>query len=175
MTDKISQKDKKFTTGMPGSAFRTRKTTTGFTLIEIMIAITIILIIGAISVSAFINWQSEKKMDGASDIVASVLEESRGLTINAYGGNQYGVYLGTNDRVISFVGATYNPVTVSNTTTLIPSGVTISTSTLGTAVVFQKFSGSAGVGGIIVLSDNKNASNTRTIMVDTSGAVSVKK
>jgi len=175
MENKTIQNNKKNIVSLPISVFSAQKTTTGFSLIEILIAIAILLIIGGVSISPFLNWRREKAIDSASDITLSVLEEARNLTINAYKGNQYGVYLGTNDRLITFIGTTYDSGTTSNIVTMLPTNEIISTSTLGTSVVFQKFSGSAQGNGIIVLSDKNNASTTRTIIVDISGAVSQKK
>ena len=153
----------------------TSSSTTGFSLIEVLIAITIILIVGAVSVSSFLDWRSQKMMDSAVDITLSTIEEARNLTVNAYQGNQYGVYLGENDKLISFTGALYNPSDSSNKTTLLPAGKIISTSTLGTSIVFQRFTGRAGGNGEVILKDGNNESNTRTILIDNSGIVSIKK
>ena len=147
----------------------------GLTLVEILISITILLVVGAVSIGPILNWRAQKKIDYASDITLSALKEARNLTVNAYGGNQYGVYLGQNDRIINFVGSSYNPSDASNTVTVLPGGEIISTSTLGTSIVFQKFTGNAGVSGSIILKDVTNASTTRTILVDISGIVSLQK
>jgi prepilin-type N-terminal cleavage/methylation domain-containing protein len=152
-----------------------KKYQTAFSMIEILIAIAILLIIGSVSVASFINWRREKKIDSASDITLSVLEEARAQTINAYQGKQYGVYFGVNDRLISFVGNVYNSSDISNKITMLPEGEIISTSTMGESIIFQKFSGSAGAGGNIVLKDHNNTSTTRTILIDNSGVISVKK
>ena len=161
MKNKISQNNKKYTRA--------------FSLIEILIAIAIMLVIAGVSVTSLLNWRREKTIDSASDIVLSVLQGARNLTVNAYQGNQYGVYFGENDRVISFTGTTYNPSDVSNIVTLLPAGEIISTSTLGTTIVFQKFSGGVLGSGSVAISDKNNASTTRTILIDISGAVSQKK
>lgn len=144
-------------------------------MVEILVAIAILLIIGGISVTSFINWRREKIIDSASDVTLSVLEEARNLTVNAYQGKQYGVYVGENDRLISFVGNSYNPSDSSNTITMLPAGEIISTSTLGTSIVFQKLSGYANGNGTIVISNKNNSSTTRTVVIDPSGVISVKK
>ena len=152
-----------------------KKNKTAFSVIEILVAIAILLVVGGVSVTSFLNWRSEKNIDSAADITLSVLEEARNLTINAYGGNQFGVYFGSDDRLVRFTGTTYNAGDISNVITLLPRNEIIATSTKGALIVFQKFTGSAGGAGTIVLTDKNNASTTRTMVIDNSGIVSIKK
>lgn len=145
----------------------------GITIIETLIAITILLAIGTVSVSSFLNWRNAKNIEVGTDTVLSVLKEAKSLTVNGKGGDVYGVYLGVSDQVILFKGASYNPAFVVSTTSL-PANIIISTSTLGNSVLFQKFSGNANGNGIIIVKDNSNASNTRTINIEASGSLSTK-
>lgn len=144
-------------------------------MLEILVAITILLVISGISINSLLNWRSEKTLDSASDITIGVLEEVRNLTINGYGGSQHGVFLGKNDQITSFVGDVYVESDTSNIITLLPKNKIISTSTLGNLIVFKKFSGAIGTAGKIVIQDKNNASSTRTILLDSLGAVSLQK
>lgn len=143
----------------------------GLTMIEIMVAVTILFGISAISASSFINWRNSKNIEAGTDIVLSVLKEARNLSVNGKGGDSYGVYFGETDKAILFRGVSYSPPLVVSTTSL-PLNISISTSTLGETITFKKFSGNTNGNGIIIIKDNSNASNTRTINIEASGSLS---
>jgi len=170
MIKKIQQNNKHIK-GMPGSTFRSRKTTAGFSIVEVLIAITIILAIGTVSIFSFLNWRSAKKIETGADTVLSVLKEARNLSVSGKESSSYGVYFGDTDRVVLFKGESYNSGLIVSTAYL-PSGTIVSTSTLGTSVFFKRLSGNANGNGIIIVKDNSNASNTRTINIEVTGSLS---
>jgi prepilin-type N-terminal cleavage/methylation domain-containing protein len=147
----------------------------GFSLIEILIAIAVLSIIAGVSVTSFFNWRSQKTIDSASDIAISVLGQARNLTVNAYQGKQYGVYVGKNDRLITFVGNSYNQIDPLNTITMLPTDKIISTSSPEAYVIFQKLTGLATGLNSFVISDKSDASIMRKIFIDSTGVISIQK
>lgn len=147
-------------------------TTRGYSLSELLVVIAIFGVLGVISVSTFLSWRTQSSVDSTATLVRSVLETARTQSVQTYEGNNYGVHLLT-DRVVLFVGSSYSSNDASNTVTTLPLDVVI-TSPTSTSVVFSKFTGESSLVGDILLTSTRDASTTKRITIDQTGAFTIK-
>jgi prepilin-type N-terminal cleavage/methylation domain-containing protein len=134
----------------------------GISLIEILIAVSIIAIISAIAVPNLSKFHNQQALQNTTEDVVSLLNEARNNTISSKNSNTYGVHLET-DRAILFTGTTFNSNDSSNvpvifdTATIIPATGGISLNGGGSDIVFNRITGdTANYGTIIIelISDN---------------------
>jgi len=137
----------------------------GFTLVEILVVIAVILILVTIVVQGFSNYANRQVYIGYVSEVKDNLAETRQRTIASYKDTTYGVYVGTS-TIEFFEGS--SPVVGSGTSTImqIPSYMT-ATSSFSDAnwyITFKRISGEASATGTILFTDSRtNASTTFTI------------
>ena len=147
-----------------------RVKTAGFTLIEIVIAVTILVLIGALLFSAFRTFSTRHTLDGAAMEVRSVLAEARAQTLESLNDSAYGVHI-QSDRLVLFKGTTYVANDANNRTILMSSRITLSTSLTpsGSDVLFQRLTGKATQTGTVTVTLKSDATQTRTITITQSG------
>jgi prepilin-type N-terminal cleavage/methylation domain-containing protein len=139
--------------------------TRGFTLVEIIVVIAVILILVAIVVQGFSNYANRQVYVGYVSEVKDNLVETRQRTIASYADTVYGVYVGTS-TIEFFEGSSPVVGLAANTIMEIP-GYMTATSSLSDAnwyVTFKRITGEASATGTILFTDTRtNASTTFTI------------
>ncbi len=150
-----------------------RFTTTqrGFTLVEILVAVAILVIITTFSVTAFRNiyLRSAERIAGAE--IADALREARTNSIGSKGNAIYGVHISTS-TVTRFVGSTYVAGNASNTVYSFDGGA-LATGTLvtsGTSITFSRLTGTPSATGTIYVVDMDGTSTT-TITIESTGLI----
>jgi len=146
----------------------------GFTLIELLVVIGILLILITISVEGFTSFSITAGGDTSARTVLRALEEAHARTLSADGGTHYGVFFASTSATV-FPGDTYVSGDASNTVYEI-SRATISGLSLtggATAVVFTRIRGTASATGTIVITQTRDVSLTKSIIVHESGLVEV--
>jgi prepilin-type N-terminal cleavage/methylation domain-containing protein len=143
----------------------------GFTLVEILLTISILAMITAVSLSAFRSVYRSSGARVAAQEVADAFRESRNNTLSSKNDTVYGVYVGTSS-VTRFVGDTYTFGNASNTVYTFEAGAT-ATGTLvsnGVSVIFGRLTGVPNATGTILIRDIDDQ-NTATITVENTGLI----
>jgi len=78
----------------------------GFTLIEIMLVVALIVAIGGISAPVYQIFQNKNNLSGASDIISQTLKRAQLLSQAVDGDSSWGVYIGSGS-VVLFKGLSY--------------------------------------------------------------------
>lgn len=147
----------------------------GFTLLEIVIVISITMLMVGFTISSFRLLNQSQALSKNADTMGTILREARSMTLSSKNGTQYGVHLETNQAVI-FTGAVYSSTTPSNLYYPLNSLGTISSINLtssSTEVVFDRLTGDTPQSGTIILNLLNNPSSTRTINVSSTGLIEV--
>ncbi len=143
----------------------------GFTLIEIIVAVAILMTFVTVTVIVFreIFWSAGESV-GVQE-VADALREARNNSIAAKSDSVYGVLVATSS-ITRFVGPTYSPSSASNTVYYFEAGA-YATGTLvlnSTSIVFSRLTGMPSATGTIILVGSGGES-TSTITIGATGLI----
>lgn len=118
-----------------------RNNRTGFTLIEILVVVFILVVISTISVQAFNRYKERQNIDVNTQIVAEALKEARDQTLDSLDSSSYGVHVSSSTAIV-FKGSVYSPLDPSNENrNLLPPVIVASTTLSGTDIVFERLTG----------------------------------
>jgi len=138
----------------------------GFTLIEVLLSISIISLIATLSLPVYASFQNRNNLDITTQSIAGMLRRAQTYARSVSGDSPWGVEIQPT-TVTLFQGATFASRTVAlDETTSIPAGITMSG--LG-EVLFTEFDATPSATGNIVLTVDAN--NVRTISINTKGMV----
>jgi len=149
----------------------------GFTLIEIIIALAIIILISSFSYLAFVNLNKSQVLERNASTVVSILEEARSLSVSGKGPSpsRYGVHFErAGNEVVLFTGDSFNPANPNNKETLLHSSLVISEVNLESnrdEIVFSRLRGETEDYGSVVLSLVGDSEMIETIAVYPTGVV----
>ena len=142
----------------------------GYTLIELLIVIAIILVLVVVSVQGFIAYTRSTGPQAAARTVLGSLEEAHARTLASENDTEYGVHVETSS-VTLFVGTTYTSGDASNDVRTLPHRTEISAYAIsggGDEIVFDRITGDALMTGTITVS-RVGGSEARTITVHATG------
>jgi len=140
----------------------------GFTLVEIMIAITIVTIISAIGVSHFSNNQNQTTLKSEVNSLIFRLEEAKTNAMSGKNGEDQGVKINDNSYVL-FSGDTYDTDDSDNVEYEI-SNLTELSSTDDT-IVFERITGEISSETTVTVSLKKDPSQNTDIIIETKGLI----
>lgn len=80
--------------------------TSGFTLVELLLVIALVVIIGLFTSSVGISYYQSELLSEASDNIVSTLRQAQGLAMSGKNASSYGVYFGE-DSYVLFEGSYY--------------------------------------------------------------------
>ncbi|MBI2050167.1 MAG: type II secretion system protein [Candidatus Staskawiczbacteria bacterium] len=86
------------------------KLSRGFTLIEIIVVITVLAILIAVSIVSFYSIQKKSALDNGFEEFVSALKLVQNKTLSSESNSQYGVYLDSSvlpNKYVLFKGASY--------------------------------------------------------------------
>lgn len=138
----------------------------GFTLIEIMLVIALMVVIGGISAPVYQSFQVKNNLDVASYTVAQTLRRAQVLSQVGASDSPWGVHIESGSATL-FKGASYTSRDtlldeVSEiSTNIIPSGIS--------DIIFSKLLGEPQVTGNIILTTSND--DTKTITINAKGTV----
>ena len=142
----------------------------GFSFIELMTVIGIIILVLAISLPVFIEFDRQYKLNSASDLLADNLISAREKTIASSGSSQYGVYL-EQDKYTLFKGENYAARdTLSDHVVVIPQEVEIFEIS-SPEIIFDRISGSSSPSHVSLRLASSPA-RIRSVYIDALGQVS---
>ncbi|MEK7574893.1 MAG: type II secretion system protein [Patescibacteria group bacterium] len=145
--------------------------TRGFTLIEMLVVLSIGAILLFMVSGAFSKATYREALDKQTAIIISLLEQARSQTLSTKDDQSYGVHFEATKAVI-FSGTTYSASAPSNVVELVNPLVRISTITLAGGVsdiLFQRLTGETSQSGTITLSLAASSTQTKTITVFATG------
>lgn len=149
----------------------------GFTLIEILIVLTLTVIILSVVVSSLYNLVGGQALDKDFSSVGALIEQAKSLTLNSKSASQYGVYFGTS-TVTLFKGENY--VLGSNTNQIYNLNGRTNISAVNLAgettdrIYFERLTGYASASGTIALSLKKASTSPKVIQIYRTGVIEYK-
>ncbi|OGZ63896.1 MAG: hypothetical protein A3A98_01250 [Candidatus Staskawiczbacteria bacterium RIFCSPLOWO2_01_FULL_40_39] len=149
----------------------------GFTLIEVLVVVAIIMVLSTIFVTDFGVIQKKSDLDAGVQEVAGILKLAQSKTLASENNNQYGVYLNTAaspHQYILFKGSSYAARDTSYDQQYpLPKTIEFFAIDLngGNEVVFDKITGASQQSGSIPFRVQLDTTQTKTIYVASSGTV----
>jgi prepilin-type N-terminal cleavage/methylation domain-containing protein len=147
----------------------------GFSLVEIIVTLSILAIISAIVLSSLSSNTDRETLAKNADAAASVLTEARSLTISAKSASNYGIRLASVGPTL-FTGTTYSAGASSNRSLALNARVSITNISLtggGSDVVFSKLTGNTSQNGTFRVTLVSNPSVYKTVTIYKTGLVEV--
>ncbi len=156
---------------MANFALRTPRRT-GFTLVEIAVTISILVVIGTLALVSFIGSRNTRDLATAGQEIVSVLRKAQARALAGENNMTWGVHFDTT-RAVLFRGPTYAGSTLTETH-LLPSSVTFYSVNLaggGSDVIFSKITGSTEQPGSVELRITGSGQTGFSITIDASGKI----
>ncbi len=138
----------------------------GFTLIEVMLVVSLLVIIGGISAPFYQAFQVKNDLDVASGIISQTLRRAQVLSQSVDGDSSWGVHIASGSATL-FRGATYASRDVSFdeifeiSTNIVPTGFQ--------EIVYSKFYGYPQITGTLTLTSSNN--ETRALSINSRGLI----
>ncbi len=152
----------------------------GFTLIEILVLITIVIVLFSISILVLSSFRAETELNEVVERVVILLEDARTRTVSSQDDSRYGVYFddqSTPNALIFFKGSSYSLRDPSfDEDYFFPSDIRLETISLaeGNEVVFQKITGETSSWGYVALASARDLEKTKTVYVSRMGQIDMK-
>lgn len=147
----------------------------GFSFTEVLMAISILIVIGAIGIGVFYNSKKTKTLEVIADGLNFTMAQARSDALAGKNGSNFGIFVAP-DSYTYFQGSTYVSGEAGNKTTALPSGWLLSTSTGNgsSAIVFLRLTGTPQAMATVTVSNIATPSLTRSLVVGFQGNISVK-
>jgi prepilin-type N-terminal cleavage/methylation domain-containing protein len=155
------------------------KNKNGFTLLEILIAISIFFIILSITISITRSFSDTVNLDNAGKIIGTNIKLAKTRSISALNDTNYGVHFEDN-YIVVFEGSDYDAGDLTNKVVDLPDGVEIEMSTINLAenptasgynLIFDRLTGATNNFGTIKIRLIKNPSEEKQIVINSEGQV----
>lgn len=154
-----------------GQKSKVNGSTTGFTIIEVILSLAIVVIVAGVTVSSLSRVNQDKALTLEAQKVISLLVKARSETLSAKGDSAYGVHFEERKAVL-FKGSSYSAGASTNEMQPLNDAVKISSVTLtggGADVLFKKLTGTTAQSGSVTLSLVRMASSTKIITITGTG------
>ncbi len=155
------------------------KTNSGFTIIELVLVLGIIVLLSTVSFIALSGRKSKTELDSVAKQMVSLLREAQSRAVSQSNSTSSGVRFSngtsTSPFYASFVGVAYSTSTERGHYAL-PSDMAYATSTIpsgtSTDVVFSQISGAVSTSTSIKIFLTSQPDSSSTITISTAGAIS---
>ena len=144
----------------------------GFSAIEILVVITIIVLLSALIIPKFSQMRNAQILQNTTLDVYNALNKARSNTLASLDSNIYGVHF-SSSQVIIFVGTTYTAGAGTNEITTVNSQASISGISLANSdddIYFNRIYGIPNTTGTITVSVG---SLTKTVVIGTAGNITI--
>jgi prepilin-type N-terminal cleavage/methylation domain-containing protein len=145
----------------------------GFTLIEFLIAITVIVLLIGISLISYRFFEKGTELENTAQNILATLKLAQTKTLSSEEASQYGVRF-ENNKYILFKGETYLEGAVDNKVYQLPIRLEIYNIDLfggASSTVFQRISGMTDQSGTIDLRITSQPTRSKTISIQSSGQI----
>lgn len=149
----------------------------GFTLVQLLVVMSIFIILTLIAVPSIRSFQRESDLNNSAEEIINTLRLAQNKTISSEGASQWGVYFSTTTdyhQYTLFKGSDYNSrATSSDETHKLPKSVKIYGINLAgeNEVVFARLTGTINQSGSISLELENDPSKTKTVYIENNGQV----
>ena len=141
----------------------------GFSILELAIAVSILLVLAAMTAAAFFRFRDTRELDRAADETLNLIREARARTLASENDSQFGVRF-ESERAVLFRGASYVEGAADNKAYAIESRVEAYSITIPSAtVVFERLTGAASGAGAVSFRLKADPAKTRVITITASG------
>ncbi|PIP73382.1 MAG: hypothetical protein COW88_02065 [Candidatus Lloydbacteria bacterium CG22_combo_CG10-13_8_21_14_all_47_15] len=150
---------------------------TGFTLVEILVSLVILMMLAVIVASPLARWRNTQVLVGEVGAMISLIEDARSRTLGSLDGKGYGVHFDT-DNAVLFAGTSFTPGAPDNELHMLHSSARIDAISLfggGSDLVFKRLSGETGQYGSVTIVLTGDTAQTRRIDISKTGAISIAK
>lgn len=147
----------------------------GFTLLEILSAVGIIILLCIIIISSFSSFRKNQEFENSIEDAVSLLNSARAKTLSSENASQYGVHI-ESSRIVLFKGEIFSLSDPYNQIIDLPSSVEIKDINLnggGDSVVFKRLTGDTDNYGSFVISAKSDIQKTKTISIKSTGILNV--
>ena len=149
----------------------------GITILEIIIVISITILIASIVTLNLSDSKRARTLENATSEIISLINKSRNNTISSLNSSNYSIHFDS-DKVVLFLGSTYDPNAITNEVMVlessleIPISLGVSLNGGGSDIVFQKITGETNNYGTINIRLKTDINTYRTININQLGVVS---
>lgn len=150
-----------------------RQRAAGFTAIEVLTTVAILVVILSITVVSFALFQQERDLDGATEGLTSTFEQARGQTLASRNQTVYGVHLEAG-RYVLFEGAAYVPGAATNQAFALPGSIEFfgwAFAGGGVDVVFERLTGETNQPGTVTVRIRSRPARAKTITILATGII----
>lgn len=147
----------------------------GISLLEILVAISIITLMSALVYVPFNDFRAQKTLDASVEKILAAFSQAHLDTISSKNNYQYGVHIAAGE-VVYFVGPTYATGTATNLVFTLHPAIEIFDISLnggGSDVLYQRLSGATNQNGTFQLRPKGRLNMVATITVNKTGATSI--
>ncbi len=151
-----------------------KKNIKGFSLIEIVIAMAIMVILISIAILIGRSFNNTENLENAGKIIEEKVKLAKARSLGALNDTNYGVHF-ENNRIIIFAGSAYADGTPTNQVFNLPDNIDINAVSLaggGQDMVFGRLTGTTANYGSIGFRVTNDASKSRQMTVNEEGQVS---
>ncbi len=144
----------------------------GFTILELLLVISIMSILSAIVLTTYVDFRRHESLSKDTETVVQVLNQARNQTISSRNQSVYGVHIASSTITI-FTGGTYDQNSPTNQVinlNPIDTIVNLSLNGGGVDVVFRRITGETGNYGTVTIAST-GLTNTRTVTIYETGVV----
>ena len=145
----------------------------GLTIIEIMIAVSVVVVLAALSFQVFNVFIKRQALDKDAQKIASMLKEARSATLASRANSVYGVHF-VATRTVMFKGTVFIESDSNNRELSLNPRVQITVTNLnggGSDIIFDRLTGATDQYGSITLSLVASTSITKIISIEETGIV----
>jgi len=149
------------------------KNKNGFTLIEIIIVMSIIVFLISASIVSYRSFEKSTELEKTVQNIISTLKLSQSKTIASNEASPYGIHF-ESDKYISFKGSEYQPESVNNKIYNISNRLEIYNINLSgeeNDIIFQRISGKTEQNGNISIKMISDPTEFKTISIKSSGII----
>ncbi|MCK4454302.1 type II secretion system protein [Candidatus Parcubacteria bacterium] len=152
----------------------------GFTLIEVLVAIAIIVILCSAAVNSYFSFRSQSDLNTNAQMILNALTLAQSKTLASEGASSYGVHF-EQEKCVLFKGDTYNPAASDNKIynfssrleiPILDSGLDLNEG--GSEAVFARLTGNTSHFGTVKIQLKNNSEKYRIIKIESSGEATIK-
>jgi len=143
-----------------------------FTIIEILIVISIILILSVMATIGFSNMRINKAIDITAQDILFALEDAKSQSLSGKGGENHGVYFGANSYIF-FNGSSYSASDPENKTVTIDQNLEIVNTATNSSIIFSRITGNANGSSSVIVREKNDTDNLKTITIGALGDINM--
>lgn len=151
---------------------KTKNSSTGFSILEVLLVIAIISIITVIAVTSWRSFSDATNLSNTAKMIETKIKLAKNYSLSAVNDVNYGVHLEAGSVTIFPADAAYDPVGPNNQVFALTDGVEIYDG-VGDDIIFSRLTGTTADSGTIGIRLIKDTSKTKTITINSQGQTGI--